>query len=67
MTGRDDGWPTMAEVEQADVRQLLGWNRFLPSPTDEERPAATRAFERLGELQEADPAAFTAASKDLGW
>lgn len=60
-------WPTLEEVEAADVRQLLSWNRFLPSPTDEERPAADRVFKRLGELKAADPAAFVAASKDLGW
>lgn len=57
----------MEEVERADVVALLRWNRFLPSPTDDERAAATRAFERLGELQAADPGAFVEASKGLGW
>lgn len=60
-------WPSMEEVEAADVVALLRWNRFLPSPDDDERPAAQRAFERLGELKAKDPGAFVAASKGIGW
>ena len=51
-----------------DVEQCLRVVRFGPSPTTEEQLAFSNAcFERLGELKAEDPAAFTTASKRLGW
>lgn len=61
------GYPTLAQVAAADQRQLLAWSRFLPSPTDENRQVLDAILLRSRELRTADPAAFTAASKAVGW
>lgn len=58
-------WPTPAEVEAADMRQLLAWVRYLPSPGDVDRPVLDRIVVRLREKRVADPAGYTAASKSL--
>lgn len=59
------GYPTMEQVENADVRALLGWTRGLPSPDDEHRPILERILERLAEKRAEDPGAYVAASKSL--
>lgn len=59
------GYPTMDEVEGADLRQLLAWTRGLPSPDDEHRPILERILKRLGEEREKDPGGYVAASKSL--
>lgn len=61
-------FPTIEQIEAADVEQVLRWNRTLPNcETQEELAVVNRNFERLGELQKADPVAFVAASKAVGW
>jgi hypothetical protein len=61
-------FPTLEQVEAADVEQVLRWNRKLPNcESDAELEVVNRNFQRLGELQKADPEAFTAASKAVGW
>lgn len=57
-------YPTLAEVEQASVDQLVAWNRYLPSPSDASRPVLERIIERLGEARQEDR---VAASKAVGW
>lgn len=61
----NQGYPSAAQVEHADVRQLLGWTRGLPSPIDENRPLLDRIVIRLGEEREKDNGAYVAASKSL--
>lgn len=58
------GYPTLPEVEDADARQLVWWVRYLPSPTDENRPTLIRIIERRNALPEAER---VAASKAVGW
>ncbi|MDQ1584537.1 MAG: hypothetical protein QOF36_2591 [Microbacteriaceae bacterium] len=58
-------YPTAEQVEAADVRQLLGWVRGLPSPDDEHRPLLDRIIERMQALREQDPSAYVSASKSL--
>ena len=62
-------WPTVEEVEACEsVEQCLGWNRFLPSPDNDERVAVIAAVvKRLGELRARDNDAYVRASKNLGW
>lgn len=59
------GYPTLEEVEGADVRQLLAWTRGLPSPDDEHRPILGRILMRLRDERAKDPDAYVAASKSL--
>lgn len=68
---RDD---TMTEqehieaIEQMGVRELLRLNRFEPSGSPWFTGAiGDRATARLSELRSQDPAAYTAASKSIGW
>lgn len=62
-------YPTRAEVEAADdVEVLLRWNRFLGPPSNAEQVDVIKAVvARLAILRQQDSAAFTAASKRLGW
>lgn len=57
-------YPTMEQVEAASAVELVGWLRFLPSPTDEQRPVLERIIERRNALP-ADER--VAASKAVGW
>jgi hypothetical protein len=55
-------------VAGMDVEQCLQVVRFSPSPrTDEQLAYINACFDRMGKLKADDPAAFTAASKRLGW
>lgn len=60
-------YPTLEQVEAASLEQLTQWQRFLSSPTDENRPTLERIMARHAELRAADPAAAIAASKSVGW
>lgn len=42
-------WPALADVEDADTRQLLDWNEVLPAPAEGTENYATlaRIVERL--------------------
>jgi hypothetical protein len=62
-------WPTVAEVEASEsVEAVLRWNRFLPSPPDDEKVKVIDAvIKRLGELRARDNDAYVRASKNLGW
>lgn len=66
---RTVAYPTLKEVEDCtSVERCLEWHRFLPSPQNEEQVAVINAeVAKLAELRKADPAAFTRASKNLGW
>lgn len=57
-------YPTLEAVDQADAVQIVGWYRFLPSPTDDKRPIMDRIVERFQAL---DPEERTRASKQVGW
>lgn len=62
------GFPTLAQVEAAGVEQVLRWNRFMPLPqSDDDIVVIVAVVDRLGKLREQNPAAFTAASKNIGW
>lgn len=56
-----------ANVDHLDVEQCLAIVRFGKPTTDAQLAASNAAFERLGKLKTEDPAAFTRASKNLGW
>lgn len=62
-------WPTEEEVGACEnVETCLRWNRFLPSPTNDEQVAVINAVvQRLGVLRSRDNDAFVRASKSLGW
>lgn len=62
-------WPTLEQVESCeDVEACLRWNRFLPSPTDDEKVTIINAVvERLKVLRARDNDAYVRASKNLGW
>ena len=63
------GWPTLEQVESCeDVEACLRWNRFLPSPTNDEKVTIINAVvERLKMLRARDNDAYVRASKNLGW
>ena len=61
------GYPSLADVEQADQTQLIRWVRYLPSPDDDNRPILERILERQAKLREGDQAGYIQASKDVGW
>lgn len=63
------GFPTVEQVQAAtDVERVLRWNRFLPRPREDSDVAVLSAVvDRLAELREQDPAAYTEASKSIGW
>lgn len=68
---RVTAWPTMEQVEAADAEQLLRWNRFLPTPPDDERLAIiNRVFERMcaerDRIVAEDPHAWPQISKRVG-
>jgi hypothetical protein len=62
-------YPTVEQVEASEgVEQVLAWNRFLPSPRDDQQVAVIDAVvKRLGELRACDNDAYVRASKNLGW
>ena len=61
-------YPTLAQVESASLTDLVRWQRFLPSPIDEnQRAAIERVGRRIAAQRANDPAAFTAASKTVGY
>lgn len=62
-------WPTIEEVSKCEnVETCLGWNRFLPGPTNDEQVAIIKAVvRRLGILRSRDNDAYVRASKSLGW
>ena len=61
-------YPTLEQVEKAGVEELLRWNRYLPSPMDDHQVAVLeRAIVLLDVRRTEDPAAYTAASKRIGW
>lgn len=62
--GQGAAYPTMNQVEEADIVQLCRWYRFLPASTDAgEQLVMKRICERTVEL-----GGFTAEiSKQIGW
>lgn len=60
-------YPTSDEIERAGLETLVVWNRYLPSPTDEQRPILERIVARYRDLAEQDPAAAVRASRRVGW
>ncbi len=62
-------YPTLEEVTGCeDVEACLRWNRFLPSPTNDDQVAIIDAVvRRLGILRARDNDAYVRASKNLGW
>lgn len=62
------GFPTLEQVESAGLVQVFRWHRFLPGPKDDSDVAVLAAnMNRLQKLREQDPAAYVAASKEIGW
>jgi hypothetical protein len=55
------------QVEQMSVEECLRVTRFGKPMTEQQLAFSNACFERLGKLKAEDPAAFTAASKRLGW
>lgn len=62
-----NGYPTLAQVEEAGQAELIRWTRYLPSPSDADRPTLERILERLRTVREEDPDGHVAASKAVGW
>jgi hypothetical protein len=59
-------YPTIEQVQAADVRELLSWQRFLPSPADDTQAQTLNLIgERLSEERAKDNAAYVVASKAL--
>lgn len=62
------GFPTVEQVQAADIVQVFRWHRFLPTPKDDDDVEVLRVnMDRLTKLRAEDPAAYTAASKEIGW
>lgn len=61
--------PTVEQVEEStDVEEVLRWNRFLPSPRNDDEIAVINAVvKRLAELRAQSNDAYVAASKSIGW
>jgi hypothetical protein len=58
-------YPTFEDVEKATSIQLTRWNRFLPSPKDQEEVRIiTEIVKALGQLA---PSTRAKASKRVGW
>lgn len=57
-------YPTLEQVDEADAVTIVGWYRFLPSPTDDKRPIMDRIVARFQALPQEER---TAASKQVGW
>lgn len=61
-------FPSLEAIEAADIRQIIAWNRRLPSPRNDDDVEALNAIvARMGKLKAEDPAAAVAASKSVGW
>lgn len=61
-------YPTLREVETASDTDLQRWNRFLPSPADDDQQRVLeKIVDRYNERKAADPDAMVAASKAVGW
>lgn len=61
-------YPLLSQVATADIRQLLQWNRFLPSPSTEAELEVMNAIVDLMSIaRDNDNASFVAASKSIGW
>jgi hypothetical protein len=54
-------------VDHLSMEQCLRIVRFGKPTTDEQLVRSNAVYERLGKLKAEDPAAFTAASKAVGW
>lgn len=59
-------YPSPQAIEAAGMQQLLSWQRFLPSPNDEQRPRLERIMARLAAMREQDPDGYVKASKAVG-
>lgn len=61
-------YPSIDEVEAADLKQLLTWYRFLPAATAGYKvEVMQRIAVGLHRLRSEDDAAFIEASKEVGW
>ena len=59
---------TKAAVDACTIEELLKLVRFLPTGHSFfTRPLGAYSLERLTAIKEKDPAAYTAASKRVGW
>ena len=59
-------YPTMEQVEAADIVALTSWVRRLPSPDDDDRPVLERIMARYHAAKISNPSAAVAASKAVG-
>lgn len=60
-------FPTLEDVEHADIVALTRWMRFLPTASnDAQLDVINRVFARWREEKERDPGAAVAASKQVG-
>ena len=61
------GYPSLEEVENADSTQIMRWQRFLPSPSnDEQIKIINRVFARYIELRDKGDINSN-TSKHVGW
>lgn len=60
------GYPSAGQIEAAGLDSLIWWMRFLPSPSDDDRPKMERILERAADLRGRDGAGWVAASKRVG-
>jgi hypothetical protein len=57
-----------AEIDKLSIYQLLQRNRFAPAGDEIfEGESGTYFLKRMCELRDANPAAYSRASRDLGW
>jgi hypothetical protein len=57
-------YPALDEVKEASPTDIVRWVRFLPSPTDAQRPIAAAIHHAYSLIPTAD---LTLASKAVGW
>jgi hypothetical protein len=70
MTANPQGYPSRSQIEKASLVELVRWNRYLPTPSnDENRERIRLIIARINEAREQPGGRekFTAASKVVGW
>lgn len=65
MTSTVVAYPALAAVATASNYDIMRWNRFLPSPENDEQVEIIKAV--VDRLCAMDPAEKTRVSKAVGW
>lgn len=61
-------WPALAEIESANVEELLRWNRWLPKDREPQQHEIIEVIlDRLYVFRHTEPSAYLLASRNVGW